>query len=108
VLAGANRYVLAAMVLGWSLTLFLVLSEGEGAPQPLAASPYDEVLIGLDRAALEQSYIHQVDQLFGVWMRDPTGQPARALKGVRQAKKAFIDAMTAIDKRETELQKDHK
>jgi hypothetical protein len=54
----------------------------------------------LDREAIETAYKTQIEHLFAVWMKDETGQPARAVSGARSARRAFIGAMTEIEKRE--------
>jgi hypothetical protein len=68
--------------------------------QELSASPFDQRLVQLDREALDDAYRGRVVHLFDVWMKDEAGQPGRALVGVRQARRAYIEAMTEIAKRE--------
>jgi Zn-dependent protease with chaperone function len=64
---------------------------------------HERKFIDLDRAAIEEAYRDQIQHLFEVWMKDDSGQPARAVKGARQARKAFADSMDAIDERERQL-----
>ena len=68
--------------------------------EEIAASRFDGDLIELDKEAVKQAYHDQVVHLFAVWMKDETGQPARATVGVRQARRAYIEAMTKIEQRE--------
>jgi hypothetical protein len=63
-------------------------------------SKYEERLLSLDRAAVEDAFHEQIKRLFEVWMKDDTGQPARAAVGAKQARKAYEQAMDAIEKRE--------
>lgn len=63
--------------------------------------PHHEArLVQLDRMSIEQAYSQQITFLFQQWMKDPAGQPARALRGTRQARTAYSEAMTAIERRE--------
>jgi len=63
-------------------------------------SKYDAHILQLDREAIEAAYREQVVHLFAVWMKDGAGQPGRAATGTRQARAAYIAAMTEIEKRE--------
>jgi hypothetical protein len=75
------------------------------ADEPLIASKYDDRIIELDKEAVDNAYVAQVQHLIATWFRDDTGQPTRALKGVGQARKAYIDMQRAIEKREADLRK---
>ena len=46
--------------------------------------------------ALDKSLEQQISNLFIVWMKDDTGQPARAVVGVKQAVFAYIHARQGI------------
>jgi hypothetical protein len=72
--------------------------EAQGAPVP--PSKFDKDLITLDKEAIKQAYHDQVVRLFAVWMKDETDQPRRALVGINQARRAYIESMTALEKRE--------
>jgi hypothetical protein len=61
---------------------------------------YEVRLVVLDREAIEAAYRQHVTALFLVWMKDSSGQPARALIGVNQARAAYAASMDAIDQRE--------
>jgi hypothetical protein len=86
-----------------ALALFGYLTGGwddAAAQPPLSSSKYDQDIIELDRVALNEAYRERVRHLFGVWMADPRDQPNRALTGVANARRAFIGALTEIEKRE--------
>jgi hypothetical protein len=53
----------------------------------------------LDAEAVETAYRTQLTNLFLTWMKDPSGQPARAVVGANQARRAFTAAMTEIEQR---------
>lgn len=74
--------------------------EVEAAPALAPITPYETRLIALDREAIDNAYRAKVEQLFSVWLKDETGQPARAIVGVTQARKAYAGAMTEIERRE--------
>jgi hypothetical protein len=72
----------------------------------MAQSKYDEKLIELDRQAVEDEYNAAVRGLFRVWLHNTiSGQPVKAGKGAEIARKAYIEAMDAIDRREQELKR---
>lgn len=64
------------------------------------APHHERHLMELERQALDQAYIQQVIHLFGQWMKDPTEQPERATRGVRQAREAYSGALLSIEERE--------
>jgi len=88
---------------GWYVTSedFVLAS----AEEPFIPSKYDERLIELDKEAIDNAYREQVEHLIAVWFRDATGQPARAVNGVKQARKAYIDMQKALEKREEDIDK---
>jgi hypothetical protein len=63
-------------------------------------SKYEDQILALDRQAIDNAYLRKVEQLFEVWLRDPTEQPARAVRGVQSARRAYIGARIEIEKRE--------
>ena len=69
-------------------------------PPPAIAAKYASRLDQLDTEAIEGAYREQIMHLFENWMRDPSGQPARAVNGARNARRAFIGAMIEIEKRQ--------
>lgn len=100
-----ERFVLTlviVLVLLFALALVGYLTGGweaqaESEPPP---SKYDERLIALDREAVEGAYKAHIQNLYQVWMKAGDEHAAqRAATGARKGRKAFIDAMTAIDHR---------
>jgi hypothetical protein len=81
-----------------------VLTEARPSLQPAKLSKYEREFIDLDRNAVKEAYHNQILHLFQIWMRDETGQPARAIKGATQARSAFERTMDAINDRERKLQ----
>jgi hypothetical protein len=84
----------------------VLLALAEKAPTPEIAevpTAYDDRMLALDRAAVDEAYRHQVGLLFASWMKDSTGQPARSIRGVRQMRRAYVAAMDEIAKREQAL-----
>ena len=76
------------------------LIEPIGAVEPGAPSKFDERLDELERDALDGAYQTQMAHLFGVWMKDERGQPERAIAGAHQARRAYIEVLTEIEKRQ--------
>jgi len=66
----------------------------------LPPSRWDFKLVDLDRQALDQAYMKKIEMIFSVWVTDDVGQPERAVKGATAAKRAYIEAMRALDMRE--------
>jgi hypothetical protein len=56
-----------------------------------------EHLQGIMRDALDDSMKQQTMHLFEGWLKDPTGQPARATKGMSLLLKSYRNARTAVD-----------
>jgi hypothetical protein len=70
---------------------------------PLQPSAYDKKLDRLDRRGIEAAYGSRVALLFQNWMTDTTAEShKRALKGHRNARQIYIEAMTALDARDSE------
>lgn len=61
---------------------------------------YEARLLVIDREAIEAAYRAQAQNLFAVWMRDDSGQPARAKIGINRAKAAYVAALEEIARRE--------
>jgi hypothetical protein len=68
-------------------------------------SKYEGRLLELERAAIDDAFRAKISQLWQVWMSDDRGQPARAVAGAAQARKAYIASMTEIERREEENKK---
>jgi len=66
-------------------------------------SKWDVQLIALQKQALDRAYMDQLHHLFEIWMKDTTGQPARAEIGARKARDAYIAVMQDIEKEEFEV-----
>jgi hypothetical protein len=62
----------------------------------LAGTPEERLKTVLNQALDEALRIHVVN-LFSVWMKDDTGQPARARVGIEKAVYAWQHARKAID-----------
>jgi len=101
------------MIFGWPSILFAVamclaavvyaaVAERSEQREPPYVVPteFEGQLIRLDREAIEAAYRQHVTSIFLTWMRDETGQPDRAIKGVNRARKAYVNSMRAIDQRE--------
>jgi len=66
-------------------------------------SEYEAHILELDRQAMDAAYEDRLQHLFAVWTVDDTEQPQRVIAGANKARKAYIEAMQAIDKRTREL-----
>jgi hypothetical protein len=91
-----------------ALVIILMLVAANELPQPAppplyVISPYEGRLLELERAAIDDAFRQKITQLWTVWMSDDKGQPARAVNGASQARKAYIASMQEIDKREANL-----
>ena len=109
VLSGIAIAILLGVALGGYLTGGWNVGPEEysvaSAEEPLIYSKHTERLLQLDREAVDNAYRDQIMHLFEIWMKDDTGQPARAIVGVRKASKAYKDIMNELDRREQELMK---
>ena len=97
-----RRLLIATLIVAASLFLLLVLLrsvEDTVSAQVLPPSKWDARILELDRQALDHAYQTQVEHVFGVWMRDEQGQPERAIRGARQARRAYIEVMTEFERR---------
>lgn len=93
-----------AFLIAVAIALAIIFAtEAEPAPTQLddsTSSRFEPRLAQLDREAIDNAYRTKIEQLFTVWLKDPTGQPERAVNGARTARKAYIGAMIEIEKRE--------
>jgi hypothetical protein len=89
--------IVAVVLLGLWLIASFDRKEASAAPAP---SKYDRDLLELDRQAVHNAYKRRLEHLFEVWMTDPIKQPQRATTGAANARRAYIDAMDGIEKRE--------
>jgi hypothetical protein len=101
--------VFIVLAILFALALFGYLTGGwdnEAGAQPVyVVTKYEPRLLELERKAIEDAFTQKITSLFIVWMSDERGQPARAITGATQARKAFIASMTEIDRREADLRK---
>ena len=93
--------VVAVAVLGWAIILDTV---GEPLHEDLTVRPprsaYEERIAVLEREAIDTAYRQQISALYLTWLKDPSGQPHRALMGERRARAAYIDIMKGMEERE--------
>ena len=100
-----REHVLApAMALGFAVVLAygLIWAAEPAEPAPVADLPksdYDDRILMLEEVAIEEAFKQQIIHIFSVWMKDDTGQPARAVTGAKQAERAFIGSMEALERR---------
>jgi len=73
-------------------------AQGKGFLEP-PPSPYDDTMRAIEMEAIEEAYRDRLVALFVIWMKDDSGQPARAIQGARKARHAFIAVMNEIVKR---------
>ena len=78
----------------------VIFSLAAVAAQAEPASPFEDRFVTLEREAIDLAYRNQVERLFSTWLKDPAGQPDRALSGIRNARRAYTGAMQEIEKRE--------
>jgi hypothetical protein len=89
--------VIVITVIVVCLILFF-LPDATGEEQP-PFTQWEDRLLALDVEAIDSAYRTHVSHLFEVWMKDATGQPQRAVVGVRSARRAYIQIMQAIETR---------
>lgn len=88
----------------WDAQAQTILQPGQTELQPLALSKYEQHIIELDRAAVDDAYKNQITHLFQTWMKDESGQPKRAETGARQARTAYVRSLDAIEARQRRLE----
>lgn len=100
-------WFLSGLLALWFTTFSVAFLASSGVaqniPPQLPPSAHDARLIALDKEAIEAAYREHVQRMYSGWMKDDTGQPTRALTGVRQAQRAYIASMDAINQREEKL-----
>lgn len=104
-----QEYFWALLTLVIAVLLAIVLlniAKDDPRSEPVPAlqhSVYDKKLDRLDRRGIEAAYSSRVALLFQNWMTD-TGKESsnRALRGHRNARQIYIEAMTAVDARDPE------
>lgn len=82
-----------------TLTVIAVISppQSEEAIQCMDAEMREKVR-ALMIKALDEAFVHRVDHLFEIWMRDATDQPRRATNGTRAAVRAYVNARTFAER----------
>jgi hypothetical protein len=99
-------WALITLVIAVALALALLSLANDPRSEtypPLQPSAYDRKLDRLDRRGIEAAYSSRVALLFQNWMTDTTAEShKRALKGHRNARTIYIEAMTAVDARDPE------
>jgi hypothetical protein len=70
------------------------------AQAPVVSKAHEERLLELDRKAIEEAYVRHVRALFLNWLKDPSDQPERALQGMARARRAYVDSIQAVERRE--------
>jgi hypothetical protein len=95
--------VAASIVLLAVVLMFIAAGEQLPPPPPYVVSKYEGKLIELEREAINDAFRQKITSLWIVWMSDDRGQPARAVAGASQARKAYIASMQEIDRRENDL-----
>jgi hypothetical protein len=96
--------VIVMLAILFALALYGYLTGGwEAEAQPLPPSKYDKRIAELDREAIDEAYKEKIIALFNTWLSDPSEQPSRAVKGAQNARRAYIGAMQAIERKEAEL-----
>jgi hypothetical protein len=98
--------VIIVLAILFALALFGYLTGGwEAEAQVVPPSKFDKRIAELDREAIDEAYKEKIIALFNTWLSDPSEQPSRAVKGAQNARRAYIGAMQAIERREAELQR---
>jgi hypothetical protein len=99
----ANGLAVAVLTAVFTLTAIFFLDDADGQAPPLTPSVYDKKLDRLDRRGIEAAYSSRVALLFQNWMTDTTKESSqRALRGHRNARQVYIEAMTGLDARDPE------
>jgi len=96
--------VVIVLAILFALALYGYLTGGwEAEAQVVPPSKYDKRISELDREAIDEAYKEKIIALFNTWLSDPSEQPSRAVKGAQNARRAYIGAMQAIERKEAEL-----
>jgi hypothetical protein len=95
--------VAASLVLLAVVLMFVAANEPSPQPPPHVVTQYESRLVELEREAINDAFRAKITQLWTVWMSDDRGQPARAVAGAAQARKAYVASMQQLDRRENDL-----
>jgi hypothetical protein len=107
-----HRVLLAISIVVLVVLMLITLSRiigdeatGQTKPPSYEISEYELDMLQLEREGIDTAFKDQVTNVFAVWMKDPTGQPARAVVGVVQARKAYSAARKRLEERESDYNK---
>jgi hypothetical protein len=108
----ALTFIIVLVIL-FALALYGYLTGGwdvEAAPtmSPVPSykiTKYEGEMLEIEHKAIDEAFHNAVVNVFGIWMKDATGQPGRALVGVTNARNAYIAAKTRLDEREVEYKR---
>ena len=92
------RAVAVALLIVVTACALLVVFLARSDPQPIQCVPDDETreqVRGIMLKAMEDALHDHLVRLHETWMKDPTGQPARATTGAQQGVRAFIAGRAA-------------
>jgi hypothetical protein len=95
--------VAASVVLLAVVLMLVAANEQPPQPQPYVVGKYEGKLLELEREAINDAFRQKITSLWTVWMSDERGQPARAVNGALQARKAYTASMQEIERRENDL-----
>jgi hypothetical protein len=95
---------IAAAVIAF-LIGYLTSSPAQERP-PYIVSKFEPRLLELERKAIDEAFEKKITSLWTVWMSDDNGQPARAIRGAAQARKAYIASMQELDRRLENLKRE--
>jgi hypothetical protein len=97
----ALTFIIVLVILFAMAIAGFISGRWEEAPAaPLLASPFDQHFAELEHEALDEAYKSRVHRLFEIWLSDSHDQPRRALVGIANARTAYTEAMTEVQKRE--------
>lgn len=95
----ASLVVMVALV--WTA---LWASSARDAPVYPPESKWDRHLLDLEQQAIETAFNTQIALLYANWMKDyAANEPQRVANGARNARNAYVRAMTKIEERRGQL-----
>jgi hypothetical protein len=103
-----NPIIVGFALLSWLLGIFIVAFMIASTPttiqaQAVVPTKWDDRMIDLDKQALDQAYVAQMAHVFGIWIKDGVGDPARARVGFSNARKGYTAAMNEVERRSEEI-----
>jgi len=94
--------ILITVIITILVLLFLPDASGE-ATKDEPPSKYEAHFLEIEKQAIDEALRNQIAHLYLTWLKDDAGQPQRAIVGARKARKAYVDIMNAIERREQSL-----